>query len=84
MGERQPATLKRLLDRLLATRARRDREERFSEPWHAADAELHAIERAIFRVPVDATAPSSTRAGGRCFVTATRGASRPFGHRAPG
>ncbi|HEY7589495.1 MAG TPA: hypothetical protein VH723_00745 [Candidatus Limnocylindrales bacterium] len=46
---------RRLLERLLTTRARRDREERFSESWHAADAELHDIERAIFRVPLDVT-----------------------------
>jgi hypothetical protein len=45
--------LKRLLDRLLATRARRDREVRFSDSWRAADDELHAIERAIFRAPLD-------------------------------
>jgi hypothetical protein len=53
MQDRQPAMMKRLLERLLAARARRDREERFSEAWHAADAEMHEIERAIFRVPAD-------------------------------
>jgi hypothetical protein len=49
----EPTIIKRLLARLLATRARRDREERHTEPWNAADAELHAIERAIFRLPAD-------------------------------
>jgi hypothetical protein len=56
MHEREPATMKRLLDRLLAARARREREERFSDAWRAADAEMHAIERAIFRVPLGAAA----------------------------
>lgn len=58
MHEREPTIMKRLLERLMAARARRDREERFSDPWRAADAEMHAIERAIFRVPVEA-APST-------------------------
>lgn len=56
MHDREPNVMKRLLERLLAARARRDREERFSEPWRAADAEMHAIERAIFRVPLEAAA----------------------------
>ena len=53
--------MRRLLDRLLATRARRDREERLSPPWRAADEELHEIEHAIFRVPLeeDASGPGS-------------------------
>jgi hypothetical protein len=61
MNDGQRSTMKRLLDRLLATRARRDREERLSPPWQAADEELHEIEHAIFRVPVDedATRPGS-------------------------
>jgi hypothetical protein len=49
----EPTILKRLLRRLLATRARRDREQRHTGPWNAADAELHAIERAIFRLPAE-------------------------------
>ncbi|HVL54783.1 MAG TPA: hypothetical protein VM344_11055 [Vitreimonas sp.] len=53
MHEREPTIMKDLLERLLATRARRDCEARFSEPWQAADAEMHAIERQIFRVPFD-------------------------------
>jgi hypothetical protein len=55
MDDREPTIIRRLLDRLIAARARRDREARFSQPWHAADAEMHAIERAIFRVPTDGT-----------------------------
>ena len=53
MRERDHTMLRRLLDRLLATRARRDREVRFSDSWRAADDELHAIERAIFRAPLE-------------------------------
>jgi hypothetical protein len=53
MPERDQTMLRRLLDRLLATRARRDREVRFSDSWQAADDELHAIEHAIFRGPLD-------------------------------
>lgn len=53
MPYREPTLIKRLLDRLLATRDRRDREIRFSEAWQAADAEMHSIERAIFRVSSD-------------------------------
>jgi hypothetical protein len=53
MDEREPTRLKRLLDRFLAARARRDREVRLSDPWRAAEAELHAIERTIFRPPVE-------------------------------
>ena len=56
MHDREPNVMKRLLERLLAARARRDREERFSEAWRAADAEMHAIERAIFRVPLEVAA----------------------------
>jgi hypothetical protein len=52
MHELEPKRIKRLLDRLLLTRARRDREERFSDAWTAADTELHEIERAIFRPPL--------------------------------
>jgi hypothetical protein len=61
MDDRQRSTMRRLLDRLLATRARRDREERLSPPWQAADEELHKIEHAIFRVPLDedASGPGS-------------------------
>jgi hypothetical protein len=53
MFDRDQTIMKRLLDRLLATRARRDREVRYSDSWRAADDELHAIERAIFRVPLE-------------------------------
>jgi hypothetical protein len=62
MDERQGTMMRRLLDRLLATRARRDREEWLSPPWRAADKELHDIEKAIFRVPLDE--PSSVRGAG--------------------
>jgi hypothetical protein len=62
MEDRQRTMMKRLLDRLLATRARRDREERDSAPWRAADTELHEIERAIFRVPLEE--PLATRSRG--------------------
>jgi hypothetical protein len=54
MRQREPTLLKRLLDRLLVTRARRDREARFTDAWQAADIELHEIERAIFRTPLGA------------------------------
>jgi hypothetical protein len=57
--DREPTTMKRLLERLLVARARRDREVRFSEPWQAADAAMHAIERAIFRVPLERAEPGS-------------------------
>jgi len=62
MDDGQRSIMKRLLDRLLATRARRDREERLSPPWRAADEELHEIEHAIFRVPLEVDA---TRSGTR-------------------
>ncbi|MFL5679782.1 MAG: hypothetical protein ACJ77B_04205 [Chloroflexota bacterium] len=61
MQDREPAMMKRLLDRLLAARTRREREERFSDAWRAADAEMHAIERAIFRVPLGAAAARRDR-----------------------
>jgi hypothetical protein len=48
-----PATIRRLLDRLLAARARRDREVRFSDPWRAADHDMHELEAAIFRIPIE-------------------------------
>lgn len=63
MDERQGTLMRRLLDRLLATRARRDREEWHSASWRAADTELHEIEKAIFRVPLDE--PSPARGGAR-------------------
>ena len=53
MGDGDPATIRRLLDRLLAARARRDREVRFSDRWRAADADMHELEVAIFRVPLE-------------------------------
>jgi hypothetical protein len=55
MHDRERKVMQRLLERLRAARSRRDREERFSEPWRAADAEMHVIERAIFRMPLDAS-----------------------------
>jgi hypothetical protein len=80
MHDREPNEIKRLLERLLAARARRDREERFSEPWRAADAEMHAIERAIFRVPVDAPAEErGAPAGGRSEPTPFHRHSRSSG-----
>ena len=51
MTEREPTLLRRLLDRLLSTRARRDREVRYSDAWQTADTELREIEREIFRAP---------------------------------
>jgi hypothetical protein len=53
MRNGEPATIRALLDRLLAARARRDREERFSAPWRAADTDMHELELAIFRLPLD-------------------------------
>jgi hypothetical protein len=53
MRDVKPATIRRLLDRLLAARARRDREVRFSDPWRAADTDMHELEAAIFRVPLE-------------------------------
>jgi hypothetical protein len=61
MDDSQRTMMKRLLDRLLATRARRDREVRMSTPWQAADTELHEIEKAIFRVPLEESPPTSGR-----------------------
>jgi len=42
-----------LLDRLLAARARRDREVRFSDSWRAADSAMRELEVAIFRLPLE-------------------------------
>jgi hypothetical protein len=53
MDNRESKKIRGLLERLLAARARRDREVRFSEAWTAADTDMHAIERAIFRVSAD-------------------------------
>jgi len=53
MGDGDQATIRRLLDRLLAARARRDREERFSDRWRAADTDMHELEVAIFRLPLE-------------------------------
>lgn len=61
MPDREPTLIKQLLDRLLAARARRDREVRLSDSWRAADAEMHQIERAIFRAPL---ADAAERVGG--------------------
>jgi hypothetical protein len=49
----EPATIRRLLDRLLAARARRDREVRFSDSWRAADSAMRELEVAIFRLPLE-------------------------------
>lgn len=57
MHDAEPTRIKRLLERLLAVRARRDAEVRWSERWHALDAEMHEIERAVFR-PSEAEAPT--------------------------
>jgi hypothetical protein len=67
MHEREPTMIRQLLDRLFETRARRDREERFSDRWLKADAEMHAIERSIFRVPagVDLDDPSGADSADR-------------------
>ena len=48
-SDAEPMRIKRLLDRLLAARARRDAEPRWSARWKELDSELHAIERAVFR-----------------------------------
>jgi len=61
MREREPTVIKQLLDRLLAARARRDREVRLSEAWRAADSEMHQIERAIFRAPLADAAERADR-----------------------
>jgi len=42
-----------LLDRLRGIRARRDDEPRHSQRWFEVDAELHDVERRIFRVPLN-------------------------------
>jgi hypothetical protein len=47
-----PDDLGSLLDRLRATRRRRDAAARHSPEWLEADAELHDIERRIFRLPL--------------------------------
>jgi hypothetical protein len=60
MHELEPKRIKRLIDRLLLTRARRDREERLSDSWCAADAEMHEIERAIFRAPLSDAKPRAS------------------------
>ena len=50
-SDAEPMRIKRLLDRLLAARARRDAEPRWSARWRELDRELHALERAVFRTP---------------------------------
>jgi hypothetical protein len=57
MSDREPDTIRNLLDSLLEARERRDREERFSERWHAVDREMHAVERAIFQLPPHGAPP---------------------------
>ena len=90
MDDRQGTIMRRLIDRLLATRARRDRELRLSEPWRAADLELHEIERAIFRFPFEEPLPPGggarrrhASAGSHLRRAATSGRARALeGHRA--
>jgi hypothetical protein len=84
MHDRDPNLLKRLLDRLLVTRARRDREARFTDAWEAADDELHEIERAIFRAPVETPESIPSRRTGRTPPRSPRapGAYRGAGSRA--
>ena len=64
MHDREPTIIKRLLDRLLAARARRDSEPRHSAAWQDADAEMHRIERAIFRLPLEGAPDDEPVAGG--------------------
>jgi hypothetical protein len=74
MHEREPKIIRQLLERLFAVRARRDREERLSDRWLEADAEMHAIERAIFRVPAGADLDDRPGAdGGDRFETQRAG-----------
>ncbi len=61
MTTRESTLMEHLLRRLHAARARRDREVRFSDEWHAADSELQAIERAIFRAPIEADGAAGAR-----------------------
>jgi hypothetical protein len=61
MANGAPAKIRKLLHRLLAARARRDREVRFSDSWRAADHDMHELEAAIFRVPPEP--PRRTRSG---------------------
>jgi len=76
MTDREPTILRKLLQRLLTARARRNREDRFSKPWHAADVELHEIERAIFRLPAE-PAPAPHRGAGAPSRAAGAPAARP-------
>jgi hypothetical protein len=62
--------IRTLLDRLLAARARRDREVRFSDPWRAADHDMHELEAAIFRIPLER--PRRIRTGPGRRATAAR------------
>jgi hypothetical protein len=74
MYEREPKMIRHLLDCLFEARARRDREERFSDRWLEADAEMHAIERSIFRVPAEADLDDPSPAeGGNRFETQRAG-----------
>jgi hypothetical protein len=68
----EPATIRTLLDRLLAARARRDREVRFSEPWRVADLDMHELETAIFRVPLEPTRGIGSRAARRRVASPSR------------
>lgn len=82
MNDRDPTLLKRLLDRLLVTRARRDREARFTDAWEAADSELHEIERAIFRAPLAATEGLGSKRVGRAASDSRTRSYRGAGSRA--
>lgn len=68
MGHRQPMTIQRLLDRLHAVRDRRDANARFSDAWYEADREMHAIERSIFRAPIEPVFEEEVDAGGAEMV----------------
>lgn len=72
MHDVQPSRMRALLDQLLAARARRDREPRFSDSWQAADADLHSLERAIFELPRAAAATSATPRSPRLRSMRTR------------
>lgn len=82
MNDREPVMLKRLLDRLHEARSRRDAEPRFSEAWREADAEMHEIERTVFRSPFDLAAEAErVEASGRPSLhpgTSPSAASREY------
>jgi len=73
MHEREPKIIRQLLERLFVARARRDGEERYSDRWLEADAEMHAVERAIFRVPAGPDVDRPEADGGNRFETQRAG-----------